>query len=145
MTSINTFPFGNMMIGFDSFFDRADRMSNTMKYPPFNIEKAEEDKYIISIAVPGWKMEDIEIEEHDGTLTVKGTKPKTDEDEAEYLYRGIATRSFTREFKLSEHMKVKNAIIDNGILGIGVVKDVPEELKPRKVEIFSDSSVPLLG
>lgn len=143
--TVNNFPFRDLMIGFDSFFDNADRVSSTMKYPPFNIEKADEDKYIISLAVPGWKMEDIEIEEHNGTLTVKGTKPKTKEDTTEYLYRGIATRSFTREFKLSEHMSVKNAIIDNGILGIGVVRDVPEELKPRKVEIFSDATVPLLG
>ena len=143
MTSINHFPFRDMMIGFDSFFDRADRLSNTMKYPPFNIEKVNEDQYIIELAVPGWYIEDIELEEHNGTLTVKGNKPA--DEEADYLYKGIASRAFTKEFKLSEHMKVKGAKIHNGILGIGIERDVPEELKPRKVEISSDSTASLLN
>lgn len=134
MTRLRTdFPFRDMMIGFDQFFDTADRLSGNQKYPPFNIEKREDGNYLIEIALAGWTDEQIDIEEHNGTLTVKGNKKEdTDKD---YIYKGIGNRAFTREFKLIDHMKVKAAALRNGVLGIALEVDTPEELKPKKIKL----------
>jgi molecular chaperone IbpA len=95
-----------MMIGFDQFFDSADRLSGNQKYPPFNIEKRSGGKYLIEIALAGWKQDQIDIQEHQGTLIVKGSK-KTEDKERDFVYKGIGNRAFTREFKLIDHMVVK--------------------------------------
>jgi len=135
MTTLRTdFPFRDMMIGFDQFFNTADRVSGNQKYPPFNIEKRADDKYLIEIALAGWTDDQIELEEHNGTLTVKGNKKAEDTDK-DFVYKGIGNRSFTREFKLIDHMKVKAAALRNGILGIALEVDVPEEMKPKKIKL----------
>jgi len=138
-TTIRTdFPFRDMMIGFDEFFSTADRLSGNQKYPPYNISKKSEDKYLIEIALAGWTESQIDIEEHNGTLIVKGNKPE-DAEELDYIYKGIGNRSFTREFKLIEHMKVKVAAMYDGILSISLEVDIPESLKPRKINLLSNS------
>jgi len=134
MTLRHDFPFRDMMIGFDQFFDTADRVSGNQKYPPFNIEKRADNKYLIEIALAGWTEDQIEIQEHQGTLTVKGNK-KPDTEERDFVYKGIGNRAFTREFKLIDHMVVKKAAMGNGVLMIALEVDTPEELKPKKVKI----------
>lgn len=140
MTPSNEFPFRDMMIGFDQFFNQADRLSGNQKYPPFNIEKRADDKYLIEIALAGWTEDQIEIEEHQGTLTVKGNKA-SDTAERDYVYKGIGNRAFTREFKLIDHMTVKAAALVNGILGVALEVNTPNELKPRKVKIRNSNAV----
>jgi molecular chaperone IbpA len=140
-TTIRTdFPFRDMMIGFDEFFSTADRLSGNQKYPPYNIEKTSEDSYLIEIALAGWTEDLIDIEEHNGNLTVKGTKgPEDVNNPRDYIYKGIGGRAFTREFKLIEHMRVSNANLNNGILSISLEVDIPEALKPRKINLLSNS------
>jgi molecular chaperone IbpA len=135
MTLRHDFPFRDMMIGFDQFFDSADRLSGNQKYPPFNIEKRSGGKYLIEIALAGWKQDQIDIQEHQGTLIVKGSK-KTEDKERDFVYKGIGNRAFTREFKLIDHMVVKAAAMADGVLGIALEVDTPEELKPKKVKIL---------
>ena len=107
-------------------------------YPPYNIEKTGDDSYRITVAVAGFSEDDIEIVSHDDTLVIEG-KVKTDEtgEETAYLHRGIAGRAFKRTFQLADHIRVSGANMVNGLLNVELVREVPEELKPRKIEIKS--------
>jgi len=123
-------------VGFDSVFDRIfddySRISSTSGFPPYNIKKEDNDEYIIEIAIAGFSKEDLEAELKEGILTVKS---KTDKEEGEYLHRGIAKRGFSRSFTLSDGMVVSGADLVNGMLTISLKKIVPEEKKPRLIEI----------
>ncbi len=131
---VHDFPFRDMMIGFDDFFSHADRVSGNQKYPPYNIAKHSDENYTIEIALAGWSKDQLTIEQHKGELTVKGEKPNAI-TETEFLYKGIGNRAFTRQFKLAEHMNVHNADLDNGILHIELKLEIPEELKPTRIEL----------
>ena len=123
-------------VGFDSMFDRLfgdiERNGNITGFPPYNIRKDEEDLYTIEMAVAGFAKEDLEAELKDGVLTVRS---KPDQEEGEYLHRGIAKRAFSRSFTLSDDVVIKGADLVNGMLTINLEKIVPEEKKARMIEI----------
>lgn len=131
---VHDFPFRDMMIGFDDFFQTADRLSGNQKYPPYNIAKHSDENYSIEIALAGWSKDQLTIEEHNGKLTIKGEKPNG-MTATEFVYKGIGNRAFTREFKLTEHMHVTDADLANGILSVDLKLDIPEELKPKLISL----------
>lgn len=133
-------PLNRATIGFDQIADLMDRaMSNDVgqpSYPPYNIEKTADDSYRISIAVAGFSDEDLTVEVKENALVVSARK--ADEDEARsFLHRGIATRAFERRFTLADHVRVTGASHADGMLHIDLHREVPEALKPRRIEISS--------
>ena len=140
VTTLNLPTFHRSMIGFDSLFDEMDRMfenSHTQGsggYPPYNIAKVSDDEFMITIAVAGFGMDNLKIEKDKNVLTIDGTQPKGT-DEVNYVHRGIAGRNFTREFTLAEHVDVKSAKLEKGMLNVHLVREVPEELKPKTIKI----------
>ena len=123
-------------VGFDSMFDRflgeAERPESASGYPPYNIRKDEENIYTIEMAVAGFSKEDLEAELKEGILMVRS---KPDQEEGEYLHRGIAKRAFSRSFTLSDDMIIKGADLINGMLTISLERIIPEEKKSRMIEI----------
>ena len=133
-------------------FERLSRLLNATlegngtaaSYPPYNIEKTGEDAYRITLAVAGFDKDDLDITVTDDTLVVKGgTKDR--EGEVAYLHRGIAGRAFERRFDLADHIRVADADLVNGLLNIDLVREVPEALKPRRIEIRNGRGSTLLG
>jgi len=126
----------NTTVGFEPILKRLaesfESMPKLPTYPPYNIKKVDENKYVIEMAVAGFGRQDIELELQDGILTVKGSI--TSED-ADYLYKGIADRAFTRQFTLADAVEVKNADLINGMLKIWLERFIPEEKKPKKINI----------
>jgi molecular chaperone IbpA len=122
-------------IGFDNMFDELTRMTNqqTLNYPPYNIVKTSEDAFYIEVAVAGFGEGEVEINIDNQVLVIKGKKEA--EVTAEYLHQGISNRDFVREFTLAEHVEVKSAINENGVLTIELERIVPEEHKPKKIAI----------
>lgn len=132
-----------LFVGFERIFDRVNaghKLTTAHKYPPYNIVKTDENSYLIEIAVAGFKEEDFDIELHDGILTVRGDV-KTDEENHEYVYRGIASRGFERKFTLADTVIVDSISLDQGMLTIKLVNVIPEEKKPRKLQIGKPLSV----
>lgn len=137
MRNIDLSPLYRSFIGFDhlaSMIDAASRNENQAGYPPYNIELMAEDKYRITMAVAGFSPEQISIEVEDNTLKVNGTKAKS-EEEKKFLHKGISERNFERKFQLGDHVKVLAADMENGLLHIDLERVIPEEKKPRKIEI----------
>jgi len=142
ITSLDLNPFYRNSIGFHSLFDRITENIDTsaQSYPPYNIIKQNDENYLIEIAAAGFGKPDIDITSENGTLTVSGKQMKKvdGEDEAngiEYVHRGLAGRNFSRSFNLAEHVEVKSAELENGILTISLVKNIPEAMKPKTIEI----------
>jgi molecular chaperone IbpA len=140
MESADFTPLFRSTVGFDRLMrmleDDFPRHANTNSYPPYNIERISDDQYHIEMAVAGFGMNDIDITVEGNRLTITGSKEKSDKKDGEnYLYRGIATRNFTQEFKLADHIEVEDAALDNGMLSIKLVRNIPEEKKPRKIAI----------
>jgi molecular chaperone IbpA len=125
-------------VGFERLFDRletANRLEvSATKYPPYNIIKTGENSYLIEIAVAGFDEDDFDIETHNGILTVRGNVSGIDED-ATFIYKGIAARSFERKFNIADTVIVENVSLHQGMLTIRLVNDIPEEKKPRKITI----------
>ena len=125
-------------VGFDRMADLMDRVlsadSATQSYPPYNIEKTGENAYRIAIAVAGFGAEDLNVEVRDGAVIVSGRKAAEDEGRT-FLHRGIATRAFERRFTLADHVRVEGASHQDGMLNIDLVREIPEALKPRRIEI----------
>ena len=142
MRSFDFAPLYRASIGFDQIADLLDRVSahegGQSSYPPYNIEKTREDGYRISIAAAGFSEADLEIEVKEKTLNVAAKKPKA-EDKKTYLHRGIATRAFERQFHLADHVRAVGASYEDGMLHIELIREVPEALKPRRIEIKSKS------
>jgi molecular chaperone IbpA len=132
-------------VGFDRLFNMLDDVSQQQapSYPPYNIEKVNDDSYRITLAVAGFSEKDLEIESRDNQLIVSGQIEKAENQDAEetdgptVVYRGIAERAFERRFSLAEHVRVENAVLENGLLHIELVREVPEALKPRQIPIGS--------
>ena len=140
MRSFDLAPLYRATVGFDQIADLMDRvMSNDVaqpNYPPYNIEKTADDGWRISIAVAGFADEDLSVEVRENALLVSARKTETEADEGRtFLHRGIATRAFERRFHLADHVRVTGASHENGMLHIDLVKEVPEALKPRRIEI----------
>jgi molecular chaperone IbpA len=138
MTTFDFSPLFRSSVGFDSIPRLLDTAMQTADrsdaYPPYNIEKADDKHYRISIAVAGFSEDDLEITAKEDTLVVRG-KAQEAEDSGTYLYRGIAGRAFERKFQLADHIRVVSADLTNGLLHINLEREIPEELKPRTIEI----------
>lgn len=143
MTTFDFSPLFRSTIGFDRL---ARLMESAMEfdqagngYPPYNIEVKGENEYLITVAVAGFNENELSIEVRENTLTIAGRKQQDDAREAVYLYRGIAGRDFVRKFQLADYVQVKGAYLNNGLLAVHLVREVPEEMKPRKIEIKSEA------
>ena len=126
------------LVGFDRIFDDMEhRFANQISsnYPPFNIAKVGENLYDITLAVAGFEKDEITVEVEANELTIRGERKVSDQSEPEYLHRGLALRDFEKTFTLAEHMKVRKAEIKNGILLVKIEREIPEELKPRVIDI----------
>lgn len=134
-------PLYRSTVGFDRVFDMLDqatRIEPMISWPPYNIEKTGEDQYRITMAVAGFEPDEIELTQHETTLTITGQKGGAEEG-SQYLHRGIATRTFRQTFNLADHVKVTRANLDNGLLSIDLCREVPEELRPRRIEIAGNN------
>ena len=136
-------PLAHTTLGFERFFDDVEKLlaSDVAKvstsFPPHNIIKLDESRYIVELAVAGFSKNEIEISVEDGTLTVKGEKQEK-ESSVQYLHKGIGTRSFTKSLTIADTVEVKGAEFKDGILRIGLENVIPEHKKPRKIEIGSE-------
>jgi molecular chaperone IbpA len=148
MTAIDFTPLFRSAIGFDrlaSALESAYR-SEAGGYPPYNIEVTGDDKYRISMAVAGFAEKDLDVQVKESILTVSGShKEGTKEKEHRFLYRGIATRNFDRQFQLADYVKVVDARIVDGLLHIDLVREIPDGMKPRKIEIRTGGRTLLEG
>lgn len=138
MQTFSLTPLFRSTVGFDRFNDLfeslMDNDDGSSSYPPYNIEKLGEDRYGITMAVAGFTEKDLNITFHSDRITVSGRKEEKSDD-VEYLYHGIASRAFERTFRLADHMKVTGAELKDGLLRIDLVREVPEEQKPRTIQI----------
>ena len=132
-------------VGFDRTFNTLELLASSRaketNYPPYNIRKISEDQYAIELAVAGFEDKDMDIELVEETLTIKGNRPKEASDGL--LHQGLATRDFVKKFVLSDDMVIKGAALSNGMLYVGIERIIPDEKKPRKIELTSKSK--LLG
>src|SRR6056297_3010900 len=140
MRNFDLAPLYRATVGFDQIADMMDRVlsneTNQPTYPPYNIEKTGEDAWRISIAVAGFGEPDLSVEVKEGALVVSARKAEEKDEEARtFLHRGIATRAFERRFALADHVRVTGASHADGMLHIDLVREVPESLKPRRIEI----------
>ncbi len=137
-------PLYRATVGFDRIADLMDRVLTTdvaqPTYPPYNIEKTDENAYRISIAVAGFSADELGVEVKEGALIVTARKA-TEDGQRTYLHRGIATRAFERRFALADHVRVTGAAHVDGMLHIDLIREVPEALKPRRIEIASLNTV----
>ncbi len=138
MRAFDPTPLYRATVGFDRIADMLDRVMasdvQAPSYPPYNIEKVDENAYRISIAVAGFSADDLNIEVKEHALLVSARREERDEGRT-YLHRGIATRAFERRFHLADHVKVTGATHADGMLHIDLVREIPEALKPRRIEI----------
>ena len=146
MTRLQTLNIPNLhraSIGFDQMFNELERSfantPNSQGYPPYNIAQINDDEYMISIAVAGFGMDNLDITKDGKILRIEGTSPKGDE-EVNYLHNGIGGRNFRREFTLADHVDVANANLELGMLNVHLTREIPEALKPKTIKI-NDSSV----
>jgi molecular chaperone IbpA len=140
-------PLYRSMVGFDriaDMLDQATRVEPMPNWPPYNIEKAGEDQYRITMAVAGFSPDEIELVQQESTLFVNGQK-HPEPDGVQVLHRGIATRAFKQSFNLADHVKVTGASLENGLLTIELKHEVPEELKPRRIEVASGNGAKALS
>lgn len=143
MRHVDFSPLYRSTVGFDRLFNMLDTVGqpdNGQTYPPYNIERTGEDAYRISMAVAGFGEDEISIEAHRNVLTVKGEKAEESGEENEFLYRGIAARAFERRFQLADFVEVSGAELKNGLLHIELKRNIPDEMKPRKIEIARGDS-----
>jgi molecular chaperone IbpA len=144
MRHVDFSPLYRSTVGFDRLFTMLDSLAQPdggQTYPPYNIERTGEDSYRISMAVAGFSDEEISIEAHRNVLTIKGErKNETNGEGSELLYRGIASRAFERRFQLADHVDVTGANLKNGLLHIDLKRNIPEELKPRKIAISAPAA-----
>jgi molecular chaperone IbpA len=137
-------PLFRSTIGFDRLLDMLDDGAPRSAWPPYNIEKSSDDRYGIKMAVAGFSPQEIDITQQGNTLVVTGQKAP-DQDHREMLHQGLAFRNFRQTFNLADHVKVSAADIENGLLSIDLVREVPEELKPRRIQIGSRASPTISG
>jgi molecular chaperone IbpA len=140
MRTLDFTPLFRSTVGFDRLFDMLDSVAqydSNQSYPPYNIERSDETHYRISVAVAGFAEKDLTVEVRDGVLTVQGkrTDDNARNENSGYLYQGIAGRAFERRFQLAEHVEVKGAKLENGLLHVDLERIVPEERKPRRIAI----------
>ena len=146
MRTFDFAPFYRSTVGFDRLFSTLDQLGGVEDsapgYPPYNIGRTGENAYRISVAVAGFTDADLSIEAKENMLTICGEKQTSDEEKAgNLLYRGIAARNFERSFQLADHVEVKGASLENGLLHVDLVREIPEAMKPRAIPIMSSHKV----
>jgi molecular chaperone IbpA len=136
MRTIDFSPLYRSVVGFDRLADLLDAATNEAAtgYPPYNIERVDENAYRIEIAVAGFRPEELNVEVKENLLTVQGRKAAND-DQRRYLHRGLAERNFERRFQLADYVVVTDASLADGLLSISLKRELPEALKPRRIEI----------
>lgn len=140
MRHLDFSPLYRSTVGFDRLFSMLDSAgSEAPSYPPYNIERTGENTYRITMAVAGFTDEELSVEAREHVLTIKGEKVE-EESEQEILYRGIASRTFERRFQIAEHVRVEGASLENGLLHVDLIREIPEAMKPRKIEISSGTA-----
>lgn len=142
MDAFDFSPLFRSTIGFDHLLHLLDSATRgdqqTLSYPPYNIERTGEDAYRLTMAVAGFSRDELDVTMHENSLIVTG-RAKKEDDEARYLHRGIARRAFERRFSLADHIKVVGASLDNGMLHVELVREVPESAKPRSIPIGAEA------
>jgi molecular chaperone IbpA len=145
MRPIDFAPLYRSSVGFDRLFDLLDSVTGLDQaspgYPPYNIERLGDNEYRITMAVAGFSQDEVRVDVKEQTLTVAGAK-KAEDKGRQYLHRGIAARNFERRFQLADHVEVKGADLQDGLLHIELVRNVPERLKPRTIAIGSAKAEP---
>ncbi|MGB8895735.1 MAG: Hsp20 family protein [Pseudolabrys sp.] len=135
MRTFDLAPLYRSTVGFDRLFSMLDGFESTPGYPPYNIERTGENDYRVTVAVAGFGENELAIEAKENTLTIRGNKQVKEEQNGEVLYQGIAARAFERVFQLADHVQVKNASLENGLLHVDLVREIPEAKKPRQIPI----------
>src|SRR6202045_1356257 len=142
MRTFDLAPLYRSTVGFDRLFSMLDGFESAPGYPPYNIERTGENAYRISVAVAGFGESDLSIEAKENTLTIKGDKQSKDEkNSGEILYQGIAARAFERVFQLADYVQVKGAALENGLLHVDLVREIPEANRPRQIPIGNQLKV----
>ena len=146
MRTYDLTPFYRSTVGFDRLLSLLDQAASdgSPGYPPYNIERTGENAYRITVAVSGFAKEELSIVAKENTLTIKADKVANEngKDKSELLYRGIAARAFERVFQLADFVVVKNASLENGLLHVDLVREIPEAKKPRSIPISSSAAAP---
>jgi len=129
-------PLWRSTIGFDRLFNVLDEVQRTSEetYPPYNIERTGEDRFQISVALAGFTPDEVALTAEQNVLTLEGRKP-AETNERQFLHRGISARSFKRQFTLADHVEIKGARFENGLLIIDLMREIPEAMKPRRIAI----------
>jgi molecular chaperone IbpA len=145
MRSFDFAPFYRSTVGFDRLFSMLDQVGgvegSAPSYPPYNIERSGENAYRISVAVAGFTDADLSIEVKENTLRIRGEQANDEEKSGDVLYQGIAARNFERSFQLADHVQVKGASLENGLLHVDLVREIPEAMKPRAIPIASSAKL----
>jgi molecular chaperone IbpA len=149
MRTFDLAPLYRSTVGFDRVFsmlDSFDEGPTTTGYPPYNIERTGENAYRISVAVAGFTDNELDLEVKENVLTIRGEKNTADKkQDGEVLYQGIAARSFERTFQLDDHVEIRGANLENGLLHVELVREIPESKKPRKIAIGSGRPAQVIG
>lgn len=148
MSSFSMAPLFRQSVGFDRFndlFESALRNDTGSSYPPYNIEKHGEDHYRIVVAAAGFQESDLDLQVERSVLTVSGGRRDSAGDDVSYLHQGIAQRAFKLSFRLADHIEVKGAALNNGLLNIDLMRVVPEEAKPKRIPINAEPRLALEG
>jgi molecular chaperone IbpA len=145
MRSFDFAPFYRSTVGFDRLFSMLDQVGgvegSAPSYPPYNIGRSGENAYRISVAVAGFTDADLSIEVKENTLRIRGEQTNDEEKSGEVLYQGIAARNFERNFQLADYVQVKGASLENGLLHVDLVREIPEAMKPRAIPITSSGKL----
>jgi len=142
MRTFDLSPLYRSTVGFDRLFSMMDGFEAAPGYPPYNIERTGENDYRITVAVAGFSENEISIESKENTLTIKGAKQATAQQNGEVLYQGIAARAFERQFQLADYVTVKTAALENGLLHVDLVREILEAKKPRQIPIGNAQAKP---
>ena len=134
VTTLNLPEFHRSILGMDRLMNDFNRLDNT-GYPPYNIESIGEDKYQITLALAGFKREDLDITVKEGLLSIEGKKAEVESEDRQFIHRGIANRAFTRQWKLAEYVEVVDATMEDGLLYVLLERQVPEEKQPKTIAI----------
>ena len=140
MRTFDLAPLYRSTVGFDRLFSMLDGFDAAPGYPPYNIERTGENDYRITVAVAGFGESELSIVSKENTLTIKGEKQVKQDTNGEVLYQGIAARAFERQFQLADYVQVKGANLENGLLHVELVREIPEAKKPRQIAIANGSA-----
>ena len=146
-TGFDFSPYRRSTVGFDRLFDFLENTSRAEQdnYPPFDIEKVSDDRYRITLAVAGFRQDEIDITARQNLLVITGRKAENRNKDGNYLHMGIATRAFERRFELADFVRVEAADMKDGLLSIELVREIPDAMKPRKIEIGTGQSRTIEG